>query len=95
MITSRVAFEQSSHLVCKHAYLIKGYLLQVVLVADMLGSSWDYTKFVVMCKSGISPGLIKRLELHKHVKGTFFPVRKQFSVKGVCEICGVPHSYTD
>lgn len=72
MITSRVAFEHS-HLVCQRAYLIKGYLVQVVLVADMLGSSWDHTKFVVMCKSGINPGIIKRLELHKHVKGAFFP----------------------
>lgn len=75
MITFRVAFEHSSPLVCKHAYLIKGYLLQVIFVADMLGSSWDYTKFVVMCKSGISPGIIKRLELHKHVKGAFSPLR--------------------
>lgn len=75
MSTSRVAFEHSSHLVCKHAYLIQGYLLQVVLVADMFGCSWDYTKFVVMCKSGISPGIIKCLELHEHVKGAIFPVR--------------------
>lgn len=93
MITSRVAFEHSPHLVCRCAYLIKGYLVQVVLVADILGSSWDHTKFVVMCKSGISPGIIKHLELHKHVKGAFFPCWKQFSVEGVCEMCGVPHSY--
>lgn len=43
MITSRAPFEPSFHLMCKYTYLFKGYLLQVVLVADMLGSSWDYT----------------------------------------------------
>lgn len=56
----------------------------------MLGFSRDYTK-LVMCKSGASPGVIKHLELNTHMKGAFFPFQKQFSVEGVCEMCGVPH----
>lgn len=91
--TAKVAFEYSSHL-CKHSYLIKGYLLQVVFVPDMLGFSWDYTKFVVMCKSRTSPGVIKHLELNTHMKEAFLPFQKQFSVEGVCEMHGVPHFCT-